>query len=121
MKCWFCDQDARGTCAACGRGLCRQHAHIHDEMTIAKTPGKPDETIGEKIDDASITAQVKSSLPAATATFGVGMYCSANLVVGSSRVVGITFPANGTPENGSITSTHRRAAGLAWQNAELRG
>ena len=31
-------------------------------MTIAKTPAKPDETIGEKIDDASITAQVKSSL-----------------------------------------------------------
>jgi len=22
MKCWFCDKDAKGTCAACGRGLC---------------------------------------------------------------------------------------------------
>ena len=31
-------------------------------MTIAKTSGKPVETMGEKIDDASITAQVKSSL-----------------------------------------------------------
>jgi osmotically-inducible protein OsmY len=31
-------------------------------MTIAKTPAKPDQTTGEKIDDASITAQVKSSL-----------------------------------------------------------
>ena len=31
-------------------------------MTVAKTPAKTDETIGEKIDDASITAQVKSSL-----------------------------------------------------------
>jgi osmotically-inducible protein OsmY len=31
-------------------------------MTIARTPAKPDETSGEKIDDASITAQVKASL-----------------------------------------------------------
>jgi hyperosmotically inducible periplasmic protein len=35
---------------------------VKNEMTIAKTPGKPAETIGEKIDDASITAQVKSIL-----------------------------------------------------------
>jgi osmotically-inducible protein OsmY len=35
---------------------------VKNEMTIAKTPAKPTETIGEKIDDASITAQVKSSL-----------------------------------------------------------
>jgi hyperosmotically inducible protein len=35
---------------------------VKNEMTIAKTPAKPDQTIGEKIDDASITAQVKSSL-----------------------------------------------------------
>jgi hyperosmotically inducible periplasmic protein len=35
---------------------------VKNEMTIAKTPAKPDETVGEKIDDASITAQVKMSL-----------------------------------------------------------
>ena len=35
---------------------------VKNEMTIAKAPAKPDETMGEKIDDASITAQVKSSL-----------------------------------------------------------
>ena len=35
---------------------------VKNEMTIATTPAKPDQTIGEKIDDASITAQVKSSL-----------------------------------------------------------
>ena len=35
---------------------------VRNEMTIARTPGKSDETLGEKIDDASITAQVKSSL-----------------------------------------------------------
>ena len=31
-------------------------------MTVATTPAEPSETIGEKIDDASITAEVKSSL-----------------------------------------------------------
>jgi hyperosmotically inducible periplasmic protein len=35
---------------------------VKNEMTVAKTPAKPSETIGDKIDDASITAQVKSSL-----------------------------------------------------------
>lgn len=35
---------------------------VKNEMTIAKTPAQPVETIGEKIDDASITAQVKLSL-----------------------------------------------------------
>ena len=35
---------------------------VKNEMTIAKTPAQPGETIGEKIDDASITAQVKSAL-----------------------------------------------------------
>ena len=34
---------------------------VKNDMTVAKTP-QPAETIGEKIDDASITAQVKSSL-----------------------------------------------------------
>jgi osmotically-inducible protein OsmY len=35
---------------------------VKNEMTIAKTPAIPSETMGDKIDDASITAQVKSSL-----------------------------------------------------------
>ena len=35
---------------------------VKNNMTVAKTPAKPDETLGEKIDDASITAQVKMSL-----------------------------------------------------------
>ena len=35
---------------------------VNNEMTIAKTPATTDATIGDKIDDASITAQVKSSL-----------------------------------------------------------
>ncbi len=35
---------------------------VKNDMTIAKTSPAPDSTIGDKIDDASITAQVKSSL-----------------------------------------------------------
>ncbi len=35
---------------------------VKNEMTVAKSPAKPAETLGEKIDDASITAQVKMSL-----------------------------------------------------------
>jgi osmotically-inducible protein OsmY len=44
---------------------------VKNEMTIAKTPDKPDQTIGEKIDDASITAQVKSSLVSHRSTSAV--------------------------------------------------
>ena len=36
-RCWFCDDEARGTCAACGRGVCRIHANIHDELTLTKS------------------------------------------------------------------------------------
>ncbi|MFZ0825858.1 MAG: BON domain-containing protein [Verrucomicrobiia bacterium] len=35
---------------------------VRNDMTIAKTPANSNATIGDKIDDASITAQVKSSL-----------------------------------------------------------
>jgi hyperosmotically inducible periplasmic protein len=35
---------------------------VHNEMTVANTPATPDATVGDKIDDASITAEVKSSL-----------------------------------------------------------
>jgi hyperosmotically inducible protein len=35
---------------------------VRNEMTLASTPPRPHDTIGEKIDDASITAQVRYSL-----------------------------------------------------------
>ncbi len=35
---------------------------VKNDMSIVKTPATPKETMGDKIDDASITAQVKSSL-----------------------------------------------------------
>ena len=36
--------------------------NVKNEMTVSKTSVKPDKTVGEKIDDASITAQVKMTL-----------------------------------------------------------
>jgi len=41
---------------------------VNNQMTIAKTPGKSGETLGGKIDDASITAEVKSTLLAHRST-----------------------------------------------------
>jgi hyperosmotically inducible protein len=35
---------------------------VNNEMTVGKMPAAPDATVGDKIDDASITAEVKSSL-----------------------------------------------------------
>jgi hyperosmotically inducible periplasmic protein len=35
---------------------------VKNDMTVANAPAAPDATIGDKIDDASITAEVKSSL-----------------------------------------------------------
>jgi len=35
---------------------------VRNDMTIAVKPNAPEETVGDKIDDASITAQVKASL-----------------------------------------------------------
>jgi osmotically-inducible protein OsmY len=35
---------------------------VNNEMTIAKTPATPGASIGDKIDDASITAEVKTAL-----------------------------------------------------------
>ena len=35
---------------------------VKNDMTIATTPAAPDSTVGDKIDDASITAEVKTSL-----------------------------------------------------------
>ena len=44
---------------------------VNNEMTIAKTPATAVETTGDKIDDASITAQVKSSLMSHSSTSAI--------------------------------------------------
>ena len=37
MKCWFCDKEARGVCAICGRAVCHEHGYKLDQITIAKS------------------------------------------------------------------------------------
>lgn len=44
---------------------------VKNELTIAKTPAKPAQTTQEKIDDASITAQVKTSLASHRSTSAI--------------------------------------------------
>jgi hyperosmotically inducible periplasmic protein len=44
---------------------------VDNDMTIAATPAAPDATVGDKIDDASITAEVKSSLMSHSATSAI--------------------------------------------------
>jgi osmotically-inducible protein OsmY len=44
---------------------------VENDMTIAKTPASVEPTLGDKIDDASITAQVKSSLLAHRSTSAI--------------------------------------------------
>jgi hyperosmotically inducible protein len=44
---------------------------VKNDMTIAATPAAPDATIGDKIDDASITAEVKSSLMSHSSTSAI--------------------------------------------------
>jgi osmotically-inducible protein OsmY len=51
---------------------------VKNEMTVAKTPSSLRETIVEKIDDASITAQVKSSLLSHRSTSAVKTKVSTN-------------------------------------------
>ena len=41
---------------------------VRNEMKVSATPGQPTETVGENIDDASITAQVKAALLAHRST-----------------------------------------------------
>jgi hyperosmotically inducible protein len=44
---------------------------VKNDMTIAAIPATPDATMGDKIDDASITAEVKSSLMSHSATSAI--------------------------------------------------
>jgi osmotically-inducible protein OsmY len=45
--------------------------NVRNNMTIAATSAAPDATVGDKIDDASITAEVKSSLMSHNATSAI--------------------------------------------------
>jgi len=60
---------------------------VKNEMTIAKIPTEPKQTIGEKIDDASITAQVKMALLShhSTSAFKTGVTTTNGIVTLSGK------------------------------------
>ncbi|HLP77413.1 MAG TPA: BON domain-containing protein, partial [Candidatus Paceibacterota bacterium] len=72
---------------------------VKNEMTVAKTPAvKSAETTGEKIDDASITAQVKSSLLSHRSTSAVK-----TKIVTNDGVVTVTGVAKNAAEKSLVT------------------
>ena len=75
---------------------------VNNEMTIAKTPGMPKETTGEKIDDASITASVKSALLSHRSTSA--LHTSVSTTDGVVTVSGI---AKNDAEKSLVTKQNR--------------
>jgi len=71
---------------------------VRNEMTIAKTAANPDKTLGEKIDDASITAQVKSVLLSHRSTSAIR-----TKVKTTDGVVTITGVAKNAAEKSLVT------------------
>jgi osmotically-inducible protein OsmY len=71
---------------------------VKNEMTVAATTDKPNETMGEKIDDASITAEVKSSLMTHRSTSAIK-----TKVQTSEGVVTVTGVAKNAAEKSLVT------------------
>jgi len=75
---------------------------VTNEMTIAKIPSEPKQTLGEKIDDASITAQVKMALLShhSTSAFKTGVATNDGVVTLSGK----TSSAAGKDMVGKVTN-----------------
>jgi hyperosmotically inducible periplasmic protein len=71
---------------------------VKNEMTVAKITAKPEETTGEKIDDASITAQVKMSLLSHHSTSAIK-----TKVETTEGVVTVSGPAKNAAEKALVT------------------
>jgi len=71
---------------------------VQNNMTVANTPPAPDATIGDKIDDASITAQVKSSLMSHHSTSAIH-----TKVTTADGVVTVTGVAKNAAEKALVT------------------
>ena len=71
---------------------------IKNEMTVSKTLKKTHETVGEKIDDASITAQVKMMLLFHRSTSAVNTKVETN-----NSVVTLSGKAKNTAEQDLVT------------------
>lgn len=75
---------------------------VKNEMTIAKIPSEPKQTMGDKIDDASITAQVKMALLShhSTSAFKTGVATADGVVTLSGK----TTSAAGKDMAGKVAS-----------------
>jgi len=71
---------------------------VKNEMTVSKTLKKTHETVGEKIDDASITAQVKMALLFHRSTSAVNTKVETN-----NSVVTLSGKAKNTAEKDLVT------------------
>jgi osmotically-inducible protein OsmY len=71
---------------------------VNNEMTVVKASLEPAETLGEKIDDASITAQVKSSLMSHRSTSAMK-----TKVVTTDGVVTVSGSAKNAAERSLVT------------------
>ena len=71
---------------------------VKNEMTIAETPATTSETLSDKIDDASITAQVKSALLSHRSTSALHTGVST-----TDGIVTLTGPANNDAEKSLVT------------------
>lgn len=71
---------------------------VKNEMTIAAVPAEPSETLGKKIDDASITAEVKASLLAHRSTSALK-----TKVKTTDGVVTVSGVAKNAAEKGLVT------------------
>jgi osmotically-inducible protein OsmY len=80
---------------------------VKNEMTVARTPAKPEETMGEKIDDASITAQVKMSLLSHRSTSAIK-----TKVETTDGVVTVTGIAKNTAEKALVTKLATDVTGV---------
>lgn len=87
---------------------------VKNEMTIATTPAKPSQTFGEKIDDASITAQVKSTLMSHRSTSAIK-----TKVVTTDGVVVLTGIAKNDAEKSLVTKLVSDIDGVKSVNNEM--
>jgi osmotically-inducible protein OsmY len=71
---------------------------VKNDMTVAATPPAPDSTVGDKIDDASITAQVKGSLLAHRSTSALR-----TKIVTADGVVTVSGTARNEAEKSLVT------------------
>jgi osmotically-inducible protein OsmY len=81
---------------------------VENNMTVAKTPAAPDSTVGDKIDDASITAEVKSSLLSHRSTSALHTKVST-----ANGVVTLSGIANNDAEKSLVTKLATDISGVS--------